>query len=537
MMSPAAKAEIQPQILETPGKVAFGGAPVSTVDNKITRAEAHDGYRNILAACKTDAARQEAARELARRDRFFLLVYVLGRKDVDRDWLFARCREVDAEPYGRLDLWARFHYKSTIITYAGAIQEILRNPEVTIGIFSHTRPIAKGFLVQIKREFEENARLKALFPDILYENPKAESPGWSVDNGIIVKRRSNPKEATVEAHGLVDGQPTSKHFGILIYDDVVTRESVTTPDMMAKVTEAWALSLNLGHEGAKTVYAGTRYHYNDTYKTIMDRQAAAPRIHPATADGTVDGEPVFMGREDLAKRRREYGSYVFACQMLLDPKADEAQGFDINCVKAWSGRDWSRMNLYILVDPASKKNTTSDYTTMQVIGLGEDENYYWVAGIRDRLNLTERGKALMRLHREYRPKGVGYEEYGLQADIEYVKTLQTRDNYRFEITPLGGQISKLNRIRRLVPILEDGRWYMPAIHQHKTLEGVTVNVVQEFLDELDAFPVGSHDDLIDGAARIVEEDLGAKFPASGREGRTTMQARANSGYNPLRWRQ
>ena len=78
-----------------------------------------------------------------------------------------------------------------------------------MGIFSHTRPIAKGFLRQIKRELEGNNVLKALFQDILHADPQHQSPKWSEDDGIIVKRKTNPKEATVEAWGLVDGQPTS----------------------------------------------------------------------------------------------------------------------------------------------------------------------------------------------------------------------------------------------------------------------------------------------------------------------------------------
>jgi hypothetical protein len=35
-------------------------------------------------------------RQLAQSDLFFLLVYVLRRLDLNRDWYFERCREVQA---------------------------------------------------------------------------------------------------------------------------------------------------------------------------------------------------------------------------------------------------------------------------------------------------------------------------------------------------------------------------------------------------------------------------------------------------------
>jgi len=505
----------------------------------MSRAEAIRFYTDKLAEATrrdgTDGYR-EAQRWLARNDLFYLLVGVLRRRDVNRDWLFARCREVAAEPDGCLDLWARDHYKSSIITFGLTIQDVLNDPELTVGIFSHTRPIAKGFLSQIKREFELNETLRWLFPDILWEVPGREAPKWSLDDGIIVKRRRNPKEATVEAWGLVDGQPTGKHFARLIYDDVVTRESVTTPEMIRKVTDAWALSLNLGTRTGRRRTIGTRYHFNDTYREMIRRGSVRPRVHPATVDGTVDGEPVLLGRDQLAAKRRDMGPYVFGCQMLQDPKADEVQGFKTDWVQAWSGQHWSRLNRYILVDPASKKKPGSDYTTLQVISLGEDKNYYWIAGIRDRLSLTERGTALIALHREYEPVGVGYEEYGLQADIEFVEHLQETEQYRFKITALGGPLAKAERIRRLVPILEQGRWYMPANHVTTTVGGERVDVVRAFIDEeLDPFPVGTHDDLIDGASRILDDDLKAKFPKPlGTARKGPKPERANSSYRRLR---
>lgn len=168
---------------------------------------------------------------LLSHDLFYLLVYGMGRKDMDNDWLFARCREVQQNPNNHLDLWAREHYKSTIITIGLTILNVLQNPNITVGIFSHTRPIAKAFLRQIKREWETNLLLQAYFPFIAPpEKGEARTRTWSEDGGLIVRRDGNPKEATIEAWGLVDGQPTGKHFELLIYDDVVTLESVTTPE-------------------------------------------------------------------------------------------------------------------------------------------------------------------------------------------------------------------------------------------------------------------------------------------------------------------
>jgi hypothetical protein len=74
-------------------------------------------------------------------------------------------------------------------------------------------------------EFEVNERLKALYSDVLWANPEKEAPRWSLDGGLVVKRRSNPKEQTFEAHGLVKGMPTGSHFKLRIYDDVVTKEA------------------------------------------------------------------------------------------------------------------------------------------------------------------------------------------------------------------------------------------------------------------------------------------------------------------------
>lgn len=477
--------------------------------SKLTREQCNELYREVLAD-----KNYATMKRLCKEDLFFLLTVALYRKDMNRQWLFERIREVEASPYGHLDLWAREHYKSTILTFGHGISEILNNPDVTIGIFSHTRPIAKGFLDQIKRELEGNEFLKKLFPDILYQNPQAEAPKWSLDSGIIVKRSTNPKEATVEAWGLVDGQPTSKHFSLLKYDDVVTRESVTTPEQIKKTTEAWELSSNLGAQGGNRQYIGTRYHMNDTYKDMMSRGSVKPRIYPATDNGKMDGNPVLMSVDELAMRRRDQGPYTFGTQMLQNPIADNAMGFKEEWLKYYEKLgDTSKWNIYIIVDPAGKKKKSNDYTVMEVIGLAPDNNYYLLKAVRDRLNLTQRAAKLFELHREFNPTAVGYESYGMQSDIEHIKYVQEQENYRFNIIELGGSAAKEDRIRMLVPIFEQHRFYMPKTMHYFNYENRRVDYIEEFIrDEYTAFPVSTHDDMLDCRARILDPALGAKFP-------------------------
>lgn len=506
----------------------------------LTRQGANEQYNEMLleAAGKGPDKVQQVMRELGKRDLFFLLTRLLGRVDADQDWIYRRCREVQLRPNGYLDLWAREHYKSTIITFALNIQEILNDPDITIGIFSHTKPIAKAFLGQIKTEFQNNELLKEMYPDILWGNPKREAPKWSLDSGITVKRKSNPKEATVEAWGLVDGQPTSKHFKILCYDDVVTRESVTSTEMIGKTTDAWALSLNLGAIGGYRRYIGTRYHYNDTYKVILDREAAIERRHPATKDGTSDGEPVLLSREELARKRREMGVYIFGCQMLQDPKADSVMGFNVDDIRLASRMNHADFNLYILVDPASEKKKENDYTVMVVIGLGPDENYYLVDMIRDRLNLTEKAKKLINLHKKYKPVDVGYEQYGMQADIHHIEYVQDMMNYRFKIKPLGGnKVSKEDRIRRLVPVIEYSRFYIPSRLIYIDLEGKPHDLAHELLwEEVDPFPVGTHDDMLDAISRIMDPEFPTEFPEADKARANQLrQTRADNDYDPLNY--
>jgi phage terminase large subunit-like protein len=103
----------------------------------------------------------------------------------------------------------------------------------------------------------------------------------------------------------------------------------------------------------------------------------------------------------------------------------------------------------------------------------------------------------------------------MQADIEHIAFLQERENYRFAIAELGGAMPKNDRIRRLVPVFEQGRLYLPARCPFRDAEGKDRDMTREFIaDEYLAFPVSLHDDMLDCLSRILDPELGAAFPAA-----------------------
>lgn len=502
----------------------------------MTLSEAHENYRRILLQAERDNCRQETIRELCKRDLFYLLRYGLNRVDADHQWVFDRCRQFQAAPDGYLDLWWRESYKSTIGNFAYTIQSLLNDPERTFGIFSFTRPIAKGFLRQIKVELESNEALKDLFPDVLWREPRKEAVKWSEDDGIVVRRKGNPKESSVEAWGLTDGQPTSKHFSDLTYDDIVTIDTARTPGMLVKTTESFLNSLNLGMRGGRRRAFNTRWHYADTSVTIMENKILIPRIWTATKDGTFTGEPWMLSREDLAKKIADYGPYIAAAQLFMDPRRESLQGFDQAWLRYWRADRYTGLNLYILVDPASSKKVGSDYTVFILIGLGADRNYYAINWIRDRLSLTQKANILFKWHQQYRPRAVGYEQYGLLSDIEHFQDRMQRDNYRFGIHPLGGKLSKVDRIARLVPLFSQSRIYIPESCPYTQYDGTTVDLTRIFVnDEYAAHPFEVHDDMLDDLARILDEGLGATFPQGKEIDPLNIERPAEKAYDPLRW--
>lgn len=476
-------------------------------------------YYDKIDQIPNEAVRRHNQRVLALHDVFYLLVRICGRKDMIHPWLYDRAREVQKSPDGHLDLWARDHYKSTIITFGMTIQDVLANPEETVLILSHTMKIAQMFLRQIMTEFENNTALVSLFPNVLWqtrERPKEVK--WSEQDGITLKRRTNPKEPTIRASGLVDGMPTATHFGLLVYDDTVVPASVSTPEMIQKTTSMFNLSDNLGSQGkTRKRVIGTRYHLFDTYQDTIERGLFVVRKHPATSDGSDDcSKSVLLPPEVLAKKKLTQAQNFYA-QMLLEPRADSISGFKREHLQFWPAIHHRNLNKIILVDPSSGKHrekNKGDYTAMWCLGKGQDAKKYAIDMVRDRLTLYERIDILFQMVEDYRPLWVFYEETGSDSDIQAIKKEQERRNFRFNLFPLPVRgVKKKERILRLQPTFAAGDIFLPHRIIQVDHEGKSVDMLKEFIEqEYIPYPSVAHDDAIDCLSQMEDEEVIKRWP-------------------------
>ncbi len=429
---------------------------------------------NFYAAVGSRLSNNELAL-LGCNDRYFLLTGLLNRPDMLHPWRYDRCREVETNPDGYLDLWFREAGKSTIITFTGVIQEVVVDPEITIGIFSNTKDISRPFLSQIKQELESNDLLKEVYADVLWSSPqerKAAGVSWSVEGGITVKRKSNPKEATIEAHGLIDAMPTGRHFGLQVFNDVITEKNVTSPEQIKKSIERFELADNLGKsEGSRKWYEGTRYSFADAYGTMLESGIAIPRIYPATDDGTLNGKPVLLSQEAWERKKKAQRSQISA-QMLQNPIAGNENTFRTKWLKPY----WVRpimMNVYILGDPSKGRSKTSDRTALAVIGIDSAGNKYLLDGYCHKMPLSERWNRIKELHKKWSNTPgvqlvkVGYERYGMQSDDEYFDECMRREGIRFDIEELNwtgevGRQAKEHRVARLEPDFRNTAFFVPG---------------------------------------------------------------------------
>jgi len=316
----------------------------------------------------------------------------------------------------------------------------------------------------------------------------------------------------------IGGPLTGRGANVLIVDDPHKDRAEAESETFRKRAKDWFQAVaytRLMGKGSIVVMM-TRWHEDDLAGWLL-REHADEGWEIINIPADPPPWPERFPATELERIKRMIGPREWSALYMQSPvpggggefKRDDLRYYDDTPESVAMG-----MNKYLLCDPAGENRPGNDFTSIWIVGLAEDGNYYVLDAIRDRLSLPERGKAIMRLHRKWKPVETRYERYGMAGDIQYLRELQQRENYRFDVVEVAGtRLKKEDRIRRLLPLFADHKVYLPEVLYYTDSEGILHDLVKEFVErEYLPFPAGQHDDMIDSMARIVDPALDLIWP-------------------------
>jgi hypothetical protein len=219
------------------------------------------------------------------------------------------------------------------------------------------------------------------------------------------------------------GSATGRRADLFIVDDPYKDEEEVRSDAVRRQIRSWwskVIYTRLA-PGAIVIVIHTRWDEDDLIGWLLTEHGEEGWCVinlPAIAEendllGRRAGEPLWPERYPLAEldKRRMNDPLAFQALYQQRPAGAGARmfrrewltGTNMNCRydPLRHPPNHRSMNKLMLVDPANSKSHSADYTSIWVLGLAADRNFYVLDMVRDRLSLTERGDAVFGLHRKW----------------------------------------------------------------------------------------------------------------------------------------
>lgn len=402
--------------------------------------------------------------------------------------------------------------KSTSCTITKTIHLLLKDPNLRILIASKTAQNASGFLKEIKNHFESNQLLAEIFGEY-YDLHKCSK--WN-DTEIEVLPRTKPnKEASITCVG-VEGTIVSKHYDVIISDDLVDEENSRTKGQREK-TKTWYYQTldptleppdpEIPHRGEHH-RLGTRYHYGDLYGHLIANELKEHHnIIPALFEG-MSPWPEKYPPEWFNEKRKKSGIIIFNAQYQCDTEAMKGEVFqfdDCQTIPEDQVPGKNELRIFMGVDLAISEKETADKFAIVVIGVTVDKSAYFVLDyFEGQLRFNAQTDKIIEYARRWDPIRIGIETVAYQ-EAQY-HNLKDR-NPDIRLKSVKTDKDKMVRAWKLTPIFEDKKVFFRKAHallvEHMVLFPNHAND-----DLFDAFELAVHASKMGGKRKKREHEPG-----------------------------
>lgn len=233
-----------------------------------------------------------------------------------------------------ISIWAAMEHGKTTQILSYVLFNLGRNPNLRVIIVSKTDGLAKKLISALERYIEESDELHEVFPELV--PGEQEQDVWSAVACTVKRPNKFIRDPSVQAFGL-GGTPTGARCDLLIFDDLLSIDNVSTPELREKVWEAVQNKyVSRMTKQGQAISIGTPYHPEDflhrleetNKKLAIWKTFKFPAINPKTWDAKTIAWPERWTVEGLREKQRRAGSLAeFARQMLCEARDDSNSQF------------------------------------------------------------------------------------------------------------------------------------------------------------------------------------------------------------------
>ena len=427
------------------------------------------------------------------------------------------CRELMRDE-DTLQLYPRNHMKSTMLK-VWIIWSLLKNPLMSIALFSKTKTLARKELSSIKTMM--NAPLvRELFPDIVPDRKN-----WEKDaqDHLVMSRPEeySKQEGQIDVYG-INNDIAGHHYDAHCYDDIVDDKTVRSATQIEKVQSAWELLQVVKDVGAVEKAVGTRYHLHDIYGHIIAQKLFAARNVITVKCRGASGKPIYSlyTNKDLDRLKKVMGDANFSTQMDNDPVAASDKIFagpyptyDVEIIAKHV--PWDQREYYAAIDPAATATKHSDQSGIS-IGFVDKRNprcLFMERSYGVKMRPERLAEEFIKIQDKYNPKTFGIET-GLQTALQTVIRLKAVDwetkmrrPLDYSILPIStGNIAKAVKFSRiLAPFLNERRIIYPAVNKRGDLVlNEEFRIATRQLDLYNPNSEKNDDDIIDSENMLIQ---------------------------------
>jgi phage terminase large subunit-like protein len=395
----------------------------------------------------------------------------------------------------------RDHGKTSQIV-GRVLYELGKNPNLRIKVVCAADGRAKERLFEVKQHIEHNRRLREVFPNLRPD----EGAEWS-KHKIVVERTARHRDASVEALGITSSA-TGGRCDLLIADDVVdSRNALSFPALRKQIKQSWKSDwTNLLEPESRIWYICTLWHKDDLSHELMGNKTFTTLFYAVGEDfGSL--WPGKWSSELLKLRYDEIGSAEFnrgfRNQAIdLDAQIVRPQWFQYAAL----GEDpafleaFDRLVYFTSYDTAVGQTAAHDYFAACTIAVDPVAGHVWIVDAwHARITVQRQSDMVHREWLKFRPFRVLIEKVGQAVLDEWI--LNDHPEMTGEIEVTKPRVGKAERLLAVTPLLEGGR---VTFADHLNPNGLSWEPARgSLVHELEDFPVGAHDDLVDAFSQAL----------------------------------